>query len=96
MQTTLNKKGLLGRQTHLLRHLHQDRMANELIYTITIDHRLSSINDNSEKCLPCLASSWCGNWSRLGCPVGPETRGESLEMMRSYNASASMGILGKR
>lgn len=61
MRTALNKKGLLGRQTHLLRRLHQDRMANEFVYTITIGHRLSSINDNREKCLPCPASSWCGN-----------------------------------
>ncbi|MDI6789568.1 MAG: hypothetical protein QME44_02635, partial [Thermodesulfobacteriota bacterium] len=47
MRTALNKKGLLGRQTHLLRRLHQDRMANEFVYTITIGHRLSSINDRA-------------------------------------------------
>jgi len=38
------EKGLFRRQTHLLRLLHPDGMADEYFYNIIIGHRLSSIN----------------------------------------------------
>ena len=40
----VKRKGLLGRQTHLLRLLHPVGMADEYLYNIIIGHRLSSIN----------------------------------------------------
>ena len=51
------EKGLLGRQTHLLRLLHPDGMADEYFYNIIIGHRLSSINEkrwHRRFALPCL------------------------------------------
>ena len=44
MRTASNKKGLLKRQTHLLRLLHPNGMADEYLYNIIFGHRLSSIN----------------------------------------------------
>ena len=43
MRTASNKKGLLGRQTHLLRLLHPDGMADEYIYIIIIGYHLSRL-----------------------------------------------------
>jgi len=53
---TASKKGLLGRQAHLLRLLHPVGMANEYFYNITIGQSLSSIetagDGNNFPCIP--------------------------------------------
>ena len=43
MRLVVKRRGLLGRQTHLLRLLHPVGMADEFLYNIIIGHRLSSI-----------------------------------------------------